>query len=246
MDDDLDGFVTPTQRFVARVRGPLAWLLALLLVVPLGAGLLQTWVFGRAGDRVVDAFTADDLDAALAESVLLIGATTCAGRSTTGTAFVAAIGGDVVVLTNRHVVEDAGSVGLRRLDGGPGPRVATWQPSRVADVAVVHLEEPEAAPAALVLRGGAPAVGTDVRTVGFPSGLPFTTAGPVAAVEGGTMLLDLAVDPGASGSPVLDHTAEVVGQVFARTPEGRGVGTTAATIVAALGDLEAPRSDCPS
>ena len=244
-DDDLAGLVTPTRRFLERSKGILGVVLALALVIPLGAGLLQAFVFDRAGDRVVEQLTADDLDAALAESVLLVGGTTCSGAgAVTGTAFAVEVDGQPLLVTNRHVVDDVGSVGLRALDGGPGPRVTAWRPSRTADVAVLELADPAAGPPPLVLAERDPAVGDRVRTVGFPSGMPFTAAGEVAAVAGGRVVLDVAVDPGASGSPVLDRTGAVVAQVYARTDEGRGVATPAGTVRGALDDLEAPRSGC--
>lgn len=242
--DDLAGYRTPMSRFLERAKGGLGLLLAAALVLPLGAGLLQVLVFDRAGDRVVDELTAADLDAALSESVLLVGGTTCRGGAVTGTAFAVTIDGRDLLLTNAHVVEDVRSVGMRPLDGGPGVPVASWQRSRVADVAVLALEDPQDLPASLSLAEAPPTVGQRVRTVGFPSGLPFTAAGEVAAVEGGRVELDVQVDPGASGSPVLDPMGAVVAQVYARTAEGRGVATSVGTLRRALDDLADARSGC--
>ena len=245
-EDDLAGYETPMSRFLERAKGGLGVLLALALVLPLGAGLLQTFVFGRAGDEVVEQLTASDLDAALAESVLLVGGTTCSGAGgITGTAFAATVDGRDLLLTNAHVVADVRTLGVRPLDGGPGVGVAAWRSSPRADVAVLELEDPADLPATLDLAEDQPAAGDAVRTVGFPSGLPFTTAGDVAAVAGGRMELDLRVDPGASGSPVLDTTTgRVVGQVFARTSGGRGVATPVGTVRAALDDLADARTGC--
>lgn len=243
-DDDLDGFETPMSRFLERAKGLLGVVLAIALVVPLGAGLLQWLVFDRAGDRVVEELTAADLDAALAESVLLVGGSTCAGGAVTGTAFAATIDGRDVLLTNAHVVAGVRDVGVRPLGGGPGVPVASWQPSRVADVAVLELADPADLPPTLVVADRTPPAGTPVRTVGFPSGLPFTADGDVAAVGAGRVELDLRVDPGASGSPVLDRTGAVVAQVFARTAEGRGVATPVGTVRSALDDLTDPRTGC--
>lgn len=246
-EDDLDGYLTPTRRFLERAKGILGVVLALALIIPLGAGLLQVLGFERAGDRVVEELAADDLDTALAESVLLVGGTTCSGAgSVTGTAFAVEVDGRDLLVTNRHVVDDVASVGVRPLGGGPGPRVSSWQLSTSADVAVLELEDPAALPATLPLASSDPAPGDQVRTVGFPSGMPFTTAGPVDAIQGGRVVLDMRIDPGASGSPVLDRQGAVVAQVFARTDGGRGVGTPAGTLRTALDDLEAPRSDCPT
>ena len=244
--DDLEGYETSMTRFMDRAKGALGILLAVALVVPFGAGLLQVLVFDRAGDRVVDELSASDLDAALASSVLRVGGTTCAGGgSVTGTAFAVTVDGRDLLLTNAHVVDDVRSLGVRPLQGGPGQAVARWRPSRSADVAVLELADPEGLPATLALADRGPEPGDAVRTVGFPSGLPFTAAGEVAAVGGGRMELDMRVDPGASGSPVLETTdGAVVGQVYARTDEGRGVGTPVGTLRAALDDLADARSGC--
>lgn len=246
-DDDLDGYLTPMRRFVERVKGPLGFLIALLLVVPAATGLVRWLVFDRASDRVVEELDAQDLDRALVDSVLLVGAAPCTGGGTaTGTAFVMQVDGSPVLLTNRHVVADVGEVGLQRLGGGSGPVVDSWRLSSSADVAVLTLRDPDAAPPALPVATAGAEVGQRVRTVGFPSGMPFTTAGDVTAVGGGELRLDMQVDPGASGSPVLDRTGAVVGQVFARTAEGRGVATRVGTVVAALDDLGEARSGCGS
>lgn len=245
-EDDLEGHLTPMGRFVERAKGPLGVVLAVLLVVPMGTGLLQWLVFDRAGDRVVEELEAGDLDAALVNSVLRVAGSPCEGRarSVSGTAFVALVDGEPLVLTNRHVVEDVAAVGLQQLGGGPGPRVASWRLADGADVAVLRLTDGEDLPPALPLSADGPRAGDAVRTVGFPSGLPFTAAGSVAEVGDRELLLDVEVDPGASGSPVLGADGTVIGQVFARTPRGRGVATPVGTVVTALDDLGASRSDC--
>lgn len=244
-DLDLDGYLTPTRRFLERAKGVLGVVLALALILPLGAGLFRVLVFDRAGDRVVEELAADDLDAALAESVLLVGGNACDGTGTvTGTAFAVQFDGRDLLITNRHVVDAVGAVGVRPLGGGPGPRVGSWRLSSTADVAVLELEDAAALPPTLPLAEDDPAAGDRVRTVGFPSGMPFTTAGQVDRVASGRVELDMRVDPGASGSPVVDRRGTVVAQVFGRTESGRGVGTAAGTLRRALDDLGAARSDC--
>lgn len=244
--DDLEGYLTPMRRFLERVKGPLGVVLALLLVLPAGAGILRWVVFDRAGDRVVEELDAEDLDAALVDSVLRVGASSCAGGGTSsGSAFVLEVDGTSMLVTNRHVVEDARDVGLQQLGGGSGPRVESWRLSGTADVAVLALQDPASAPPPLPVADDPAREGQPVRTVGFPSGMPFTTAGEVVAAGDRELRLDMQVDPGASGSPILDRSGAVVGQVFARTTEGRGVGTPVGTVVRALDDLGEPRSECP-
>lgn len=244
-EDDLEGYLTPTRRFLERSKGVLGVVLALALIVPLGAGLLRVLVFDRAGDRVVEELAAEDLDVALAESVLRVGGTSCgASGSVSGTAFALRVDGRDLLVTNRHVVDDVGSLGVRPLDGGPGMPVGSWRLSNSADVAVLELEDPGQMPATLPIADRDPVVGDRVRTVGFPSGMPFTTAGEVARIDAGRVQFDMRVDPGASGSPVVDRQGVVIAQVFGRTETGRGVGTPAGTLRSALDDLGAERSDC--
>lgn len=245
MDEAEDARLTPMRRVFERSKAVLGIIVAIALIIPLGAGLLDRLGFLRAEDRVLDELADDDLDVALTASVLRVGGTRCTGAgSTSGTAFALDLDGEVLLVTNRHVVEDMRTVGLRLLDGTAGPRVAAWQLSTSADVAVLHLEDDQPIPPALALSPRPAEVGDDVRTVGFPAGMPYTTAGEVAAVEGPRLLLDVEVSGGASGSPLLDRSGQVVGQIFARTAEGRGVATVAGTVVAALDDLGEPRSDC--
>ena len=84
--------------------------------------------------------------------------------------------GRPALVTNRHVVLGAASVGLRELDGGPGPAVTDVLVSPRQDVAVLLLDEPLGSTLGI---GAAPAAGDPVRVVGFPGARPITTAGAV-------------------------------------------------------------------
>ena len=237
--DDLAGYRTPLQRLVDRVRGWVAVAIALGLLLPVGGFAIAEYVFGRAGSEVVA-----DLgeDAALAEAMLLVTTTDCLGRSSTGSAFALALPGGAVVITNRHVVDQAQSIAVRPLSGGAATPVVSHRLARDADVAVLELPT-DAMPPSL-RTGASAAVGDEVRVVGFPGGQPAFSAGPVSAVGGGRMLLDLRIAGGSSGSPVLDGEGRVVGQVFARSADGRGVATPLATLVgAARGAVAAPGCD---
>lgn len=214
------------------------------MVLPLGRGLIDAWLFGRAGEQVSEELAQDELDEALAAAVLLVRTTTCAGRASSGSAFAAELGGRTVLLTNRHVVQGAAVVGLRTLTGASGPRVRAWRPSSAADVAVLLLEDPDEQPRPLSIATDLPDVGTGIRTVGFPSALPFTTTGTVEEVARDRLVLQVRTEPGASGSPVLAGDGRVTGQIFARSDDGRGVATSAPALRAALDRLEPERTGC--
>lgn len=238
-DDDLDAYLTPSRRFLRAALPYIGVVVAIALVLPLGRGLIDAWLFGRAGEQV-----SEELDEALAAAVLLVRTTTCAGGVSSGSAFAADIDGRTVLLTNRHVVEGAAIVGLRTLTGSAGPRVQAWRLSSAADVALLVLEEAGQHPRPLAVAEDLPEVSTEIRTVGFPSALPFTTTGTVTDVARDRLHLEVRTEPGASGSPVLDGRGEVIGQIFARSDDGAGIATSAPAIRAALDRLEPERAGC--
>jgi S1-C subfamily serine protease len=239
-DDDLDGVETSMSRMLSRAKGWLALLVAAALVLPFGGWLVDEFAFGSAGTEVEEQLGAD---ADLADALLLVRSSDCVGRTTTGSAFAIDLDGVPVVVTNRHVVEGARTIGLRPLDGGPALRVASHRLATDRDVAVLELADPAEVPPSLLV-GATAAPGDRVRVVGFPGGRPRIASGPVAEAAPSRMLLDLAIDPGASGSPVLDESGQVVGQVYARTSDGRGVATPLAALVTAVADA-VPAAPCP-
>jgi len=233
------------RRFIEVVKPYLGVVIAVALVVPFGAGLLNLLLFDRAADRVAEKFADSDLDGALTEAVLLVRATDCSGAGiASGTAFATTLDGRAVLVTNRHVVDDARSVGLQRLGGGAAPRVASWRLAGGADVAVLHLQAEASLSVLLELAREAPDVDQPVVTVGFPNAMPFTTSGPIVAASASRLELGLRVDPGASGSPVLDANGRVVGQVYARRERGEGVATALPALRDALGNLGEERTGC--
>ena len=239
-DDDLDGVQTSMSRLLARAKGWLALVVAVALVLPFGGWLVDEFAFGSAGSEV-ERRLGDD--AGLADALLLVRSSDCAGRTTTGSAFAIDLDGTSVVVTNRHVVEDARTIGLRPLEGGPALRVVSHRLATARDVAVLELADPDELPSSLPV-GSAVAPGDEVRVVGFPSGRPRITAGPVEAAAPDRLVLDLAIDAGASGSPVLDGAGRVVGQVHARTADGRGIATPLAALTdAAATAVPAPPCD---
>ncbi len=219
--DSLEGLETSMSRFLGRGRWIVALVLAIALVFPVGGWLLDELAFRGSGDAV----EAELGDAAfLADAVLLVRSVDCGGLVSTGSAFALEIDGEVVLVTNRHVVDGARTIGVRPLDGGPSVRVASHRLSDLADVAVLELDDAAQMPEPLP-SGAEADIGDEVRIIGFPGGRAATTTGPVAMARADRMVLDLQVDGGASGSPVLDGEGSVVGQVFARTSEGTGVAT---------------------
>jgi S1-C subfamily serine protease len=229
--EDVDGDLDDDE--TAAGAGPwglrwLALLLAVLLVVPFAGWLVDELGFRTAGRDV-----AGEVDQVLVDSVLLVRAGRCDGTVVTGTAFVLALDDGPIVVTNRHVVEQVRTAGVRPLTGGTSDRVTEVRLAPDADVAVLEVATPDRLPTAL-RPGGDVEVGAELRLVGFPAARAFTTTGTVRAADPEVLHVDLETDPGASGSPLVAEDGLVAGQIFARAPNGAGLATPIARLLAAV------------
>lgn len=211
----------------------LALVVAIGLVIPAGAWLVNEIGYRRSGAAVVATLEGELAGTDLARTVMLVRSVGCAGSVATGSAFVVATDRGPELVTNAHVVADSRTVGVRTLDGGTDLRVTAVRLSDAADVAVLEVSVPADLPPALTV-GDAPLGGDPARLIGFPAATPFTTAGTVAAATPRQLVLDLQVDPGASGSPVVDLDGRVLGQVYGVLPDGRGLATPVALLLDAI------------
>src|SRR6056297_2728047 len=236
--DDLAGFQTTMPRVFGRLRPVLGILVALAMLIPAGGWALDRLAVRTAGGAVQEALGED---AVITDSLLLVRSVDCLGRSSSGSAFSLDLDGSSVVVTNRHVVDAARSTVVQPLEAGPGTQVREVLLSATADVAVLVLDD-ETAPPALPT-GPAASLGQPILTVGFPGAMPTLREGRVDRVEPGRLLLALEIGAGASGSPVLDQQGRVIGQVFARTQDGRGVATPITDVVAAV-EAATPATPC--
>ena len=236
--DSLEGYETFTRRLISRFRGWIAVVVVVGMVLPAVGWALSEYAFGAAGDQVIEELGDE---AALADAMLLVRSTSCAGTSSSGSAFVLDLDDEPVVVTNRHVVDQARTIGVRPLEGGPALAVERYYVADSADVAVLELSDADD-----LLRlsvGRDPDVDDVVRAVGFPRARPFTNEGTVAATDGRRVTLDLVVDGGASGSPVLDESGQVVAQIFARSADGQGIATSLSSLLAAI-ETAQPAEPC--
>lgn len=140
-----------------------------------------------------------------------------------GTGFVVDEG---LILTAQHVVEDARHVVVRL------PGEAGFFPARVVyadkakDIAILTVNGK--LPVALALNGEPPRVRSTVFAVGYPIDAtrkqPQSARGIIAGfLDDGTVQLDMALNPGNSGGPIVDEQDAVVGMAIARGDLEQGV-----------------------
>ena len=154
-----------------------------------------------------------------------------------GTGFIVSAQGDI--LTNNHVVADAGEITVRLLDGTERPATVIGA-DPASDLAVLRAAIP-ADRLAVASLGDSDLVepGETVAAIGSPFGLEHTiTAGIVSAVgrEFGTaggrpmrglIQTDTPINPGNSGGPLVNLRGEVIGittAIESPVPGSVGVG----------------------
>jgi hypothetical protein len=144
-----------------------------------------------------------------------------------GTGFIVEGG---LVMTAQHVVEGARHV-VVRLPGDAGFFAArvVWG-DHDNDVAVLALDSNGQAsvPGALTLSDAKPRVRSTVFAIGYPIDAtrkqPQSARGIVAGfLDDGTVQLDMALNPGNSGGPIVDEHDAVIGMAIARGAVDKGV-----------------------
>jgi putative serine protease PepD len=178
--------------------------------------------------------------AAVEPSVVSITVQT-AGQQVEGSGVV--IGSDGLILTNNHVVEDAGQGGRITVEFSDGSTatasVAATDPS--TDLAVLQAEGVSGLQAATFGDSDALQVGDTVLAIGSPLGLEGSvTAGIVSALhrtfevdadgQAGTTIsdaiqTDAPINPGNSGGPLVNSAGEVVGILTANASVSQDAGS---------------------
>lgn len=142
------------------------------------------------------------------------------GFLSTGTGFAL---DEHTLVTNRHVIEDSKKLQVQTYDGRSIAATAV-SATTVADIAIVTTEESLGTTFAHTAR--LDPVETDVITVvGYPKGGRLSTvsgivlgvtADPLGSAIGTVLATTAVVEPGSSGSPVLNEAGNVVGVVYAK------------------------------
>lgn len=156
------------------------------------------------------------------------------------------------LITNKHVVADSAELQVSTYDGHDID-VSAASTAAIADLALVRTEAelpsyPELAPTD-------PQRGDHVTVVGYPQGGELTvtsgqvigtTTDPLNENLGEVLVTDAPVEPGSSGSAVLDDEGRVVGVVYAKNASGQSYIVPVSTLTAVLADAAAftPTATC--
>jgi S1-C subfamily serine protease len=148
------------------------------------------------------------------------------------------------VLTNRHVVDGARTITVTAGDG-TSIGVTSASESNFVDLGVVHVARTSVQ--GLRLADVDSPRGTTVSVVGYPLDGPLTTTGgqiaeyvvePAISAVDPVLRLNVDLNPGNSGGPVVDGDGRVVGVAYAsERSTGYGLAVPASTVRAALRDV---------
>ena len=156
------------------------------------------------------------------------------------------------LITNKHVVADSAELQVSTYDGRDIDVTAASTAS-IADLALVRTAAE--LPSYPQLADADPERGDMVTVVGYPQGGSLTvtrgqvigaTTDPLNANLGEVLVTDAPVEPGSSGSAVLDEQGRVVGVVYAKSAAGQSYIVPVSTLASVLGDEAAfsPTAPC--
>lgn len=126
------------------------------------------------------------------------------------------------LVTNRHVIEDTTDLQVTTYDGRTID-VTAASATTVADLAIITTDQSMHAFAELAQED--PAEGDAITVTGYPNGGQLTTVSgvvlgptpdPLGAALGQVLATTAEVEPGSSGSPVLNEDGEIVGVIYAK------------------------------
>jgi S1-C subfamily serine protease len=170
-----------------------------------------------------------------------------------GSGFVYNYTGQVVVITNYHVVENAVNITLTFIDGN-GYAATLLGADAYADLAVLSIDAQQTSLAPLeIVDLSSLEVGDPVIAVGNPYGLAGSMTTGIVSALGRTITEDMsgsypianviqtnaAINPGNSGGPLLNYQGQVIGITTAIVSDSQGLGFAipSSTILREIGYL---------
>ena len=181
-------------------------------------------VVARA-DQTSKPSTAEDILAAARDSVAVIFSKNRDGdRRGTGTGFV--VGADGVIATNYHVIGDRRRFDVRLSDGKNYEPVEILAADSKRDIAIFRIEAKDLKVLEL---GNSDELdpGQPIVSIGNPLGLEWSASTGVVAAsriyrERPLVQVAITIEPGSSGSPVIDMSGKVIGMITIKSGEALG------------------------
>jgi S1-C subfamily serine protease len=158
--------------------------------------------------------------------------------SVQGSGFIYNFDGQMVVITNYHVVQDAVNITVTSINGNSYAATVLGS-DPYEDLAVLSTEAPQSECIPLeIVSSSTLSVGDALIAVGGPYGLAGSMTTGIVSALGRTITEDMSggypianviqmsvlINPGNSGGPLLNYQGQVVGITFAVVSDSQGVG----------------------
>ncbi|MBF0188423.1 MAG: DegQ family serine endoprotease [Magnetococcales bacterium] len=139
------------------------------------------------------------------------------------------------IVTNHHVIEDAGEIMVRLHDGREMIATVVGADEKT-DLALIRIESKKRLPAARLGDSSKAEVGSWVVAIGNPFGLETTVTAGIISAKGRVIgsgpydnfiQTDAAINPGNSGGPLFNLDGDVIGintAIFSRSGGNMGIG----------------------
>jgi S1-C subfamily serine protease len=170
-----------------------------------------------------------------------------------GSGFVYNFTGEMVIITNYHVVQDTINITVTFINGN-GYAATALGSDPYADLAVLSIDAPQSEYSPLeIVSSSTLEVGDPVIAVGNPYGLAGSMTTGIASALGRTITEDMTggypiadviqtsapINPGNSGGPLLNYQGQVIGITTAIVTDSQGLGFAipSSTILREIGSL---------
>ena len=169
------------------------------------------------------------------ESVVVVQAVVSPTTTSQGSGFLYNYSGQIIILTNSHVVEDATSIDVTFSNGNMYSASLKGANSNT-DIAVLTTSGPQTEYSPLsIVSSDTLRVGDPVVVVGTPYGLPGSMSNGIISALNRTITLEdttlsniiqttTPLNPGNSGGPMINYLGQVIGMATAIVEDSQGIG----------------------